>query len=205
MSGEPTLRHGDNEADGWVRYLQEKLLVQDEHLPTTGVFDDATLETVKDFQAARHLTYVDGVVGDETWAALRSEHHHVPGTDGLAAHTHLDAGLHLVFFDHGDLDLWYPDYDYFGATIVNVGGTQCHSGVAVYFTVTPEGGSALPREMVMTVPYPGQADPCQPGGYQWVQLDGVKGRYGAGTFHVHMELSDAVGSDAKTFQVRIDP
>ena len=42
-------------------------------------------------------------------------------------------------------------------------------------------------------------------GFQWIQLDGVKGRFGAGTFHVHMELSDVVGKDAKTFEVRIDP
>ena len=28
MAGEPTLRYGDHEADGWVKYLQEQLIIK---------------------------------------------------------------------------------------------------------------------------------------------------------------------------------
>ena len=48
MADEPTLRRGDQSADGWVEYLQTQLKAKtDLHLPTlvevTGKFDEVTL------------------------------------------------------------------------------------------------------------------------------------------------------------------
>jgi hypothetical protein len=35
MAGQPTLRHGDHEKDGWVKYLQEQLNYRAETHPRT--------------------------------------------------------------------------------------------------------------------------------------------------------------------------
>ncbi|MBA2282581.1 MAG: peptidoglycan-binding protein [Acidimicrobiia bacterium] len=97
MSNYPTLRYGDESADGWVEYLQELLSVfVNEGIEKTGRFDDATLHAVKRAQAALGLDYMDGVVGDETWAGLRGEEHTDPGTDGREAHTFVDEGQHVI-------------------------------------------------------------------------------------------------------------
>jgi peptidoglycan hydrolase-like protein with peptidoglycan-binding domain len=201
MTGEPTLRYGDHEADGWVKYLQEKLQVEDDKLVATGVFDDPTLAAVQAFQAHRQLSFVDGIVGDETWAALRSEEHHAPGVDGLPAHEHVDLGLHLVFYNQESDDLYFPDYDTIGAAIVNVGSTQCYSGVPVHFTLTKENGEVIHPDIVLTVPQ--GPDPAQPGDTQWCQITDAKHILGTGTHHVEIRLSDAVGGETKKFSITI--
>ena len=40
MAGEPTLRHRDEGADGWVKYLQQLLVLTEPSLEESGVFDD---------------------------------------------------------------------------------------------------------------------------------------------------------------------
>src|SRR5581483_4080374 len=100
MAGEPTLRHRDEGADGWVRYLQQLLVLTDPSLEETGVFDDATLLAVQTFQRQHHLVD-DGVVGDQTWAALRDAHPHAPHSDGLAPHSHHEQGARAE---------WYTEY-----------------------------------------------------------------------------------------------
>ena len=69
---EPTLRQGDQGADGWVEYLQSLLGSKGQAVPVTGVFDNATHGAVINFQRGARLL-VDGVVGNQTWAALRDD------------------------------------------------------------------------------------------------------------------------------------
>ena len=75
MADEPTLRRGDQSADGWVEYLQTQLKAKtDLHLPTlvevTGKFDEVTHWAVVELQVFEGLQSTNGVVGNETWAAL---------------------------------------------------------------------------------------------------------------------------------------
>jgi Putative peptidoglycan binding domain len=117
MAGEPTLYPGDEGKDGWVEYLQS-LLAGRNHLylgkVTTGVFDEMTLGGVKAFQEVNHLKKVDGIVGDETWSALRGEPIvKEPGDDGREPGSYVEHGLEMRFTNEidyigGDDDLlWF--------------------------------------------------------------------------------------------------
>jgi hypothetical protein len=108
MAGEPTLYKGNQSADGWVEYLQHLLegtgwLPQDGHYAgayTLGLFDQATFDAVKSYQEEKGLQKWDGIVGDETWAALLGQDPlPSPGDDGLAPGTYLEKGLELRFED----------------------------------------------------------------------------------------------------------
>jgi Putative peptidoglycan binding domain len=102
MANEPTLRRGDESADGWVEYLQTQLKAKsDLHLASllevTGAFDEVTHWTVVEFQVFEGLESKNGVVGNETWAALLGDPEYVPpGHDGTGGGS-VDRGLHLRF------------------------------------------------------------------------------------------------------------
>ena len=104
MANEPTLRRGDRSADGWVEYLQTQLKANtDLHLPTlvevTGTFDEVTHWAVVELQVFEGLQSKNGVVGNETWAALLRDPDYVPpGHDGTGG-GYVDRGLHLRFQD----------------------------------------------------------------------------------------------------------
>ncbi len=99
MTGEPTLHYGDRSADGWVEYLQELLSEVAPNLGIDGIFGDQTIRAVYAFQEKRGLM-VDGVVGNQTWAALRGEEPAAVGTDGHQ-HQDTDHRMHAVWFDDG--------------------------------------------------------------------------------------------------------
>jgi hypothetical protein len=102
MANEPTLRKGDNNADGWVEYLQTQLKANtDLHLAAlvevTGAFDEVTHWTVVELQVLEGLQSTNGVVGNETWATLLGDPDYVPpGHDGTGG-GHVDRGLHMRF------------------------------------------------------------------------------------------------------------
>ena len=75
-----------------MEYLQQLLKV-----PVNGKFDDPTHKAVLAFQAS-HNCQVDGVVGNQTWAALRHETPEAVGTDGRPAHTFEEHGAEARFF-----------------------------------------------------------------------------------------------------------
>lgn len=206
MAGEPTLRYGDDEADGWVKYLQEQLIIkileQGIHfdldtLATNGRFDDATLAAVRAFQHQHHLTFEDGIVGDETWAALTLQAHHAPGTDHQAAHTHHDHGSHVVWFDQAGSEdgHWNADSDtvIWIATVVGdqpIAGGQ-HNASA---TVTAHDGTQHVEFMQLQNfgTYTGQ-----PGESLYVQWTGAKAALGAGTYHYVVELPAELGGQSR--------
>ena len=87
---EPTLRQGDEGIDGWVEYLQGLLIIEGHKaVAINGAFDDATLEAVRSFQLHNGLL-VDGVVGNQTWAALRRGDAQMAGTDGREPGTYVE-------------------------------------------------------------------------------------------------------------------
>jgi hypothetical protein len=104
MSGEPTLRHGDKSADGWVELLQELLVNKGAHLTVDGDFGDETFRAVVAFQTDYELQDRSGVVGNETWSALRGDDEHAaPGSTGWGGES-VDRGVKLRFWDYVHYD-----------------------------------------------------------------------------------------------------
>jgi hypothetical protein len=99
---EPTLRVGDTSVDGWVEYLQQLLNAWGLNVAVDGDFGQGTLAAVHSFQQAKGLLD-DGVVGNETWAALREEEARPPSTDGRQPHTFVESGQEARWIteDHG--------------------------------------------------------------------------------------------------------
>jgi peptidoglycan hydrolase-like protein with peptidoglycan-binding domain len=98
---EPTLRFGDDSVDCWVEYLQRLLTVKGHPVDQNGCFDNDTLIAVRAFQDQMNRlpntpstgrVFVDGVVGNQTWALLREEDAVAPSTDGRAPHSFVEQG-----------------------------------------------------------------------------------------------------------------
>ena len=124
---EPTLRQGDQGADGWVEYLQSLLGSKGQGVPVTGVFDNATHGAVINFQRGARLL-VDGVVGNQTWAALRDESPRAIGTDGLAPHTFQEQGSEARWFTEPGPPLFIPERDLLLIPAVNTGSNAGPGG-----------------------------------------------------------------------------
>jgi len=147
MASEPTLYHGNRSVDGWVEYLQELLLEKTlksslgDHEFQAGVFDDATLTAVKKFQETKRLK-VDGIVGDQTWAALQGEAAPFPrpGDDGRKRGAHVEHGVEMRFTDW----LVYSDsQDELTLGAFSVGDVQPESGtVDPLVTITRRDGTS---------------------------------------------------------------
>ena len=122
---EPTLRHGDLSVDGWVEYLQELLNFHFlpfgfEPLDVDGDFRDETHVGVVWFQQQFGLL-VDGIVGNQTWAALRQERPQEPGTDGRRAGTHVELGLEARWFTEDESASYFFEDDRLDLEAVNTG------------------------------------------------------------------------------------
>jgi hypothetical protein len=202
MTGEPTLRHGDHEADGWVKYLQEQLAFRllDGGVEASGTFDDATLHAVKKFQHA-HLLHADGIVGDATWAALTSDAPAHEGTDHLAPHTHLDHGMHVVWTEHGGSDdgVFVDSEDSVVWFASNVGDANVPSGTLNACINFSEKNYLEFIEMVET----SGASEASPGGLFSVTMTGVKAALGSGTHAYVAELPDEVGKAQRHGEITV--
>lgn len=202
MTGEPTLRHGDHEADGWVKYLQEQLAfrLRDGSIAASGTFDDTTLHAVKKFQHA-HGLHADGIVGNATWAALTSDTPVHEGTDGLKPHTHLDHGLHLVWSEHGGTDdgVYIESNDTVMWLASNVGSANVPSGTLTACISFPELNYLELIEMVETS---GAAE-AVPGALLYVTMTGVKASLGSGTHTYVAELPDEVGKAQRHGEITV--
>jgi hypothetical protein len=202
MTGEPTLRHGDHEADGWVQYLQEQLAfrLQDSSIEHTGTFDDATFEAVKKFQHAHGLR-ADGIVGDATWAALTSDKPAHEGVDGLAPHTHIDHGMHVVWSEHGGSDdgIYIENNDTVMWLASNVGDQNVPSNTLTACISFADKSYMEFIEMVET----SGASEATPGGLFSVTMTGVKAALGSGTHAYVAELPDEVGKAQRQGEITV--
>jgi peptidoglycan hydrolase-like protein with peptidoglycan-binding domain len=90
---QPTLRVGDKSPDGWVEYMQYllKTALGNSSIKVDGAFGPATKKAVVEFQSTRKLM-ADGIVGNQTWAALREGAPEAPSTDGREPHSFEDKG-----------------------------------------------------------------------------------------------------------------
>jgi peptidoglycan hydrolase-like protein with peptidoglycan-binding domain len=124
---EPTLRLGDQSVDGWVEYLQQLLNAEGlGPLPEDGNFDNAVRAAVIRFQTERRdqaggRLMVDGVVGHQTWAALREEAPRPPSTDGRKPHSYVEQGAEARFITEDSAVQYNPDVDELVLVAVSTG------------------------------------------------------------------------------------
>jgi hypothetical protein len=200
MTGEPTLRHGDHEADGWVKYLQEALIwrFSDSGVQPTGSFDDATLHAVKRFQH-QYLLRADGIVGDATWAALAGDAPAPEGVDGLAPHTHLDHAMHMIWTEHEGMFI-VGDDDRVVLLAANVGDTTVPSNS---LTACLTFAARNYMEFVELVEQTGASEGA-PGAVFAVAMTGVRAALGPGTHDYVAELPTEVGGAKRLGQIVVE-
>jgi hypothetical protein len=196
---EPTLRHGDIDIDGWVEYLQ-RLLV--DHGFNAGVadgdFGGQTLAAVHAFQDARHLL-PDGVVGNQTWAALRGNPEQPPSTDGLAPHTFHEAGAEARWFrENGKAVVTTADG---GVRLLaaSVGDVNIES--SAFFAT---GTFVRPDQFEFAVVAGIEDATVAPGTNFNFFVPLVFNQHGAGTYRATMTMPDELGGDRQEFEFTFD-
>ncbi len=150
---QPTLKLNDpNNDDGWVEYLQEQLneqlLPEDEEvqkykvklpLDEDGKFTPNVKNAVLAFQTKAQIRnpsfLVDGIVGNQTWAALR---HGTPEKPGVRGHK-LDTGLKARWLTEDEVCIYTKGSDTITLRLVSV-GTVDLKDVEVNVFVSPPGG-----------------------------------------------------------------
>jgi peptidoglycan hydrolase-like protein with peptidoglycan-binding domain len=139
---QPTLRQGDKSKDGWVEYLQQRLnrwVQPSPNLKEDGDFGPVTHKAVLAFQQQFGIQ-VDGVVGNQTWAALRRAPSEKPGTDGRQPHTFVDKGVKARWITEGRNAIYNTGSDTMTLKAVSVGTDTKLEGQKVNVFVTAPGG-----------------------------------------------------------------
>jgi peptidoglycan hydrolase-like protein with peptidoglycan-binding domain len=191
--GEPTLRIHDRSADGWVEYLQQLLNRWGPgNIAVDGDFGVGTHQAVLAFQSA-HGLMVDGVVGNQTWAALREEPPQEPSTDGRAPHTYVEQGAEARWTtDHSD-DLYYPVEDQLVIGAYNTGNAPIASH---QFTATGTLTSATGQEVHLQMAgYSVDGQPIQPGGFFQFGAGNIRTQAGTGQFTIAAYMPGELGGD----------
>lgn len=196
MSSEPTLRHGDEGADGWVEYLQYLLGSLDYSIPSgeRGRVGDGTIAAVHKFQHDRHISD-DGVVGDQTWAALRAEAPQAPGTDGYDPHTYHEKGVELRLVDAYGRPGYDHERDMLQWTALNVGDVPISEGsVSAFVHVEKDGHMVFERTITNAN---GQEAPV--GGEVYFEASPITGGT-PGTYKSIIQLQMDSGGDTQTVE-----
>lgn len=200
-SGEPTLRPGDNDADGWVEYMQQLL---NHHAGTTivaedGNFDPDTHAAVLHLQQ-QYNVLEDGVVGNQTWAVLRGEPAAPAGTDGRAPHTFEETGPQARWFEEGTGGTMYdPSTDVLTLFLASTGEQRIDDFEA---TVRVTGNDAGELFTVQAPLGPPVAEHPGGGGNYTIEFSGLHESYGDGVHTVEAYLPAELGGDYTTFQIR---
>ncbi len=151
-SRQPTLRLRDKDSDGWVEYLQVQL---NHHLgiklEVDGNFGPATHKAVITFQQKLKLEKVDGIVGNETWSALREGPREKPGTDGRQPHTFKERGPEARF-DNENVDAVYSKKDDVLHIFVASVGDQPIDKFHLKVKITPPGGKVAVKNFEIGPP-----------------------------------------------------
>lgn len=140
---QPTLRKGDQSADGWVEYLQEAL---NHHLNAglvvNGQFDSRTLKAVQSFQRKfkKEGVLEDGIVGDQTWSYLREGVPEKPATDKRKPHTYVESGTEARWVAEKGMLRYDAGRDAMVMNAISVGDVSAIEGrVARIRIVAPDG------------------------------------------------------------------
>jgi hypothetical protein len=144
-----------NDPDGWVEYLQEQLneqLTKDDlkdskgkdlnvtfPLVTNGVFDANVREVVMAFQRKARKSnpsfLADGIVGDQTWAALR---HGTPEKPAVRGHK-TDTGFKARWLTEDEVCTHEKSTDTMKLKLCSVGTVDLEGKVAKVFVTPPNG------------------------------------------------------------------
>ncbi len=141
---QPTLRKGDNTADGWVEYAQQQLNLYKlgPDLQVNGDFDGNMEQRVKAVQTQLKCTVIDGIIGNETWSALRAGPREAVGTDGRKPHTFEEKGAQARFFNEAPNDGGYDQAsDRYYLTVVSTGEQPIDASSATMEVTQPNGTS----------------------------------------------------------------
>ena len=147
---EPTLRQGDEGIDGWVEYLQGLLIIEGHKTVTiNGSFDDTTLDAVRSYQLHNGLM-VDGVVGNQTWAALRRGDARMAGTDGREAGTYVEDTREARWVWDGEVVVHDAAADELKFVAINLGSAELDASTLPNAScrITPPEGAAFDMELV---------------------------------------------------------
>ena len=194
MSENPTLRRGDEGVDGWVEYLQTLLRVHgySGHQPEEGVFDEITEQWVISYQRYHQPPLKDdGIVGDQTWSALRDEPELQPvGSDGRDPHTYTEHGVELRFTTEMD---YMPYDDMIWCRASSVGDVDPPSGsINAYVMIKhPDGSSAEMRA---------EHENGENEGLHAFRIYAVTGAGPAGRYSMIMQLPMQTGGDTLQFE-----
>ena len=172
---QPTLRKGMKSADGWVEYLQNRLNETIKAgLNVDGDFGDRTLAAVKKFQTEKKLTFSDGVVGDETWSALRDGPREKPGTDGRKPNTFVEKGAEARWNSEKQHGVFVRDLGFLILQVESV-GTDSIEGFEAVVEVTLATGKKTKK---FKIGPPQRISPTGAGHEHVVKIDEFKKVFG---------------------------
>jgi len=199
-TNEPTLRLHDNTVDGWVEYLQELLNGYNfGPLAVDGNFGPATQGAVMKFQGTYGLL-VDGVVGNQTWAALRHETPQAPSTDGRAPHSYTEQGEEARWWTEVGPAAYDATQDTLELPAVNTGNTPISGGVHVADAkVTDSAGTSTDIQLPS---FTQTGNPAQPGEMLLFGGTGIS-TIGTGPLHIDATLPAVLGSDTISVDITV--
>ncbi|MBA2283604.1 MAG: peptidoglycan-binding protein [Actinomycetota bacterium] len=191
--GEPTLRRGDKSSDGWVEYLQVLLSENGHPVSIDGDFGPGTEAAVRRYQQGQDIQ-PDGVVGNQTWAALRG-HRNVPAsTDERPAHTFHEGGAEARWAEEGYFQHDPPTHT-LRLVAYSVGDTPIPAGTKATVRITGAEGKMEVVEIELRDDVPGT---LQGETYSMMVTD--LERFGPGSVTVEAYLPAELGGDYTTFQ-----
>jgi len=207
---EPTLRFGDESVDGWVEYLQRLLVVKGQGpLDDNGRFDDATLAAVRAFQQRMNTqpgtpstgrVFVDGVVGNQTWALLREEEARAPSTDGREPNSFVELGREARWLTEDSAFVFLRDDDRLVIQGVSTGDTAIESGAFnARFLIVLSNGERIVRDRPITT---ANGQPAGPGQLVFAEFEGAADRtlqadpFGSRSFSFEAFMPAELGGDA---------
>jgi hypothetical protein len=194
-SKQPTLRRGAKSEDKWVEYLQQLLGIE-----IDGKFGPATETAVRKFQTDNKLQ-VDGIVGNQTWAALRGNEPEKPSTDGRAPNTFVEKGPEARWYTEAkNIASYDKANDELRIVAVSLGDAKIDDFNAD-IRVIPAGGNA--RILNITI---GKSYKELPGGAGFlhaVRIPKFRKTFGPGEHAIEAFLPQDLGGDKWTGKVQV--
>ena len=204
-SKQPTLRVGDESPDGWIEYAQRLLNKNKLGVTVNGKFDAAMEAKVKKFQADNHCQ-ADGVIGNQTWSALREGPREAVGTDQRKPHSFEQKNAQGRFVtERPDVTGYNPSDDSYFMWVVSTGEQPIDQFHATLKVTQPDQTSHTHK---IQIGKPVSLSPDGQGNFHRVdvqpfkQIFGLKAGVDPLTCTVDAYLDDDIGGDRWTGPVK---